>query len=141
MAPNDSQRISCPGPVPTYRRWQIYAFIETRLPAYMVPAVFFKVAAWPLTATGKVDRRRLADLLRGARGSGRLRRSTQRGRSRDAGLWARHLGLPLSEIGIPHGLLPRGTVLIAAAIVTEVNDRHHVTCPSIPSSPHPRWQD
>lgn len=36
------------------------AHLRDRLPAYMVPASFIKLASFPLTLTGKVDRRRLA---------------------------------------------------------------------------------
>jgi amino acid adenylation domain-containing protein len=35
-------------------------FVKERLPAYMVPSSFVRVAAWPLTPSNKVDRRALA---------------------------------------------------------------------------------
>lgn len=37
-------------------------FLRDRLPAYAVPAAVVLVSAWPLSANGKVDRRRLAEL-------------------------------------------------------------------------------
>src|SRR5258708_30829492 len=35
------------------------AHLGARLPGYMVPAVYVRVEAWPLTRNGKVDRKRL----------------------------------------------------------------------------------
>lgn len=38
---------------------ELAAFLHERLPSFMVPAVYLPLRAWPLTAHGKVDRRRL----------------------------------------------------------------------------------
>jgi amino acid adenylation domain-containing protein len=38
---------------------ELRAFLQERLPGYMVPAVFAALETWPLTPSGKVDRRAL----------------------------------------------------------------------------------
>lgn len=47
-------------PVPVLNDDRVKAFLEPRLPAYMVPARYSLMAAFPLTVTGKVDRKLLA---------------------------------------------------------------------------------
>nr|QEO74613.1 condensation domain-containing protein [uncultured bacterium] len=39
---------------------ELRAYLETKLPAYMIPSVFVEVTELPLTANGKVDRKALA---------------------------------------------------------------------------------
>src|SRR6185295_14658899 len=71
-------------------------FLAGRLPDYMVPAAFVEIDEWPLTPTGKVDRRALPDPLFGSGGSERiaLRTPTE---EIVAGLFAELLGV--SEVG------------------------------------------
>ena len=38
---------------------ELRTFLQARMPSYMVPAVLMPLAAWPLTPSGKVDRRAL----------------------------------------------------------------------------------
>ncbi|HEU4962348.1 MAG TPA: amino acid adenylation domain-containing protein [Bacilli bacterium] len=39
------------------RAWR--QFLQAKLPAYMVPTTYVQISAWPLTASGKIDRRAL----------------------------------------------------------------------------------
>jgi amino acid adenylation domain-containing protein/non-ribosomal peptide synthase protein (TIGR01720 family) len=39
---------------------ELHAFLQQRLPEYMVPSAFVPVASWPVTANGKLDRAALA---------------------------------------------------------------------------------
>lgn len=58
---------------------EVIAYLRDRLPSYMVPSAFIKLAVFPLTLTGKVDRRKLS--LQGAElnkaGSGSTARTGQ----------------------------------------------------------------
>src|SRR5581483_9258123 len=57
------------------------SFLQEHLPAYMLPAAFVQVAAWPLTSSGKIDRRALSagagQLLDGSTGDGAARTPTE----------------------------------------------------------------
>src|SRR5206468_130390 len=46
-------------PLPAPTDAELRAFLEERLPSYMVPSHFMQLATLPLTATGKLDRRSL----------------------------------------------------------------------------------
>jgi amino acid adenylation domain-containing protein len=89
------------------------AWLGERLPAYMVPAAFVAVSAWPLTTSGKVDVRRLPDPP--AETSEDERDATTLERVL-AGMWAEALGterVPLArnlfELGA-HSLLVTGVL-------------------------------
>lgn len=66
------------------------AYLAAHLPAYMIPAAFVFVEAFPLNANGKIDRNRLPDLDPPARDS-TLRTGTEALLSR---LWAELLEIP-----------------------------------------------
>ncbi len=68
-------------------------FLSGRLPDYMIPAAFVEVSEWPLTPTGKIDRRALPDPSFESISSARiaLRTPTE---EIVAGLFAELLGVP-----------------------------------------------
>jgi amino acid adenylation domain-containing protein len=53
------------------REEELKRYVRERLPEYMVPEVIEKIEEMPLTANGKVDRKRLPRVKRGARENGR----------------------------------------------------------------------
>ncbi len=117
---------SDPDAVPTVA--DLRAVVQSRLPAYMVPAVFRRLDAFPLAATGKVDRRALPERVVEVLTSDVAHVSPRDELEAEVReVWARHLGLPADEIGVDaefYGL--GGQSLLAAAIVTELADRHAV---------------
>ena len=77
---------------------QLHTFLATRLPAYMIPAAFVPLAAFPLTPSGKVDRKALPapDPARLAGGAHTPPRNPREAAL--AGVWAEVLGV--DRIGI-----------------------------------------
>lgn len=73
----------------------IEAHLREHLPEYMVPRSWTKVSAFPLTATGKVDRRALAELAAASRSEAGACGSPLE--SLVAAIWARALDVP--EVG------------------------------------------
>ncbi|KAM4063969.1 AMP-binding enzyme [Hirsutella rhossiliensis] len=78
--------------------------LSRRLPTYMIPAVYLRVAAMPLTASGKTDRIRLREMgsmlsaqrlaeLHGATGDGGKRRQRTSAERCLQGMWAKVLGV------------------------------------------------
>jgi amino acid adenylation domain-containing protein len=109
-----------PGSVPGAD--ELRGFLETRLPAYMLPAVFVALAELPLNANGKLDRRALPDpdAERGDREDGHAAPRTPLEEAM-AGIWE-EVGLPPAgihddffELG-GHSLL--GTLVISRVIET-----------------------
>ncbi|MGW4233440.1 non-ribosomal peptide synthetase [Streptomyces sp. NPDC004980] len=96
------------------------------LPAYMVPSAFHRLAALPLTANGKIDRRELT--LRaseldgtGVREDDNLpRTSTER---RLAAVWAEVLGVPRDLVGRRDNFFDRGGTSLSAVRVAISLDR------------------
>ena len=80
---------------------EIRTFIEIKLPAYMVPSVFYQVENFPLSSTGKVDRRALLKLkgqaLHNPSANGSPRTELERQLCK---VWSDRIHLPEAEIGV-----------------------------------------
>ncbi|MCY1144099.1 amino acid adenylation domain-containing protein [Actinoplanes sp. Pm04-4] len=74
------------------------AELASRLPAYMVPQTITVIEAFPLTPSGKIDRRELAARQPETPGTAGSRRPRDRVEIELCELWSRVLGLP--EVGI-----------------------------------------
>ncbi|MGC2273092.1 MAG: amino acid adenylation domain-containing protein [Candidatus Sulfotelmatobacter sp.] len=69
------------------------AFLQGKLPAYMVPALFVPLAAMPLTPNGKVDRRALPEPLTGDVESATLAKPKDTLELQLTGIWESVLGV------------------------------------------------
>ena len=73
-------------------------WLRQRLPEYMVPSAFVHLRAFPMTASGKLDKAALpapSPLRAGHHGDQRPRNDMER---RVAGLWADVLGVPMTDV-------------------------------------------
>jgi amino acid adenylation domain-containing protein len=105
------------------------AFLQGRLPEFMIPGAAVALDALPLTASGKVDRRALSriapDPAAGA-GGGVAPRTPEE--ELLAGIWSRVLGL--SEVGVFDDFFTLGGhSLLATQVVMEMRDTFGVTLP------------
>lgn len=97
-----------------------------KLPAFMVPGVCIRLAEFPLSPNGKIDRRQLAQLAHSqepteAAPGGQLPRNALE--SEIAAIWAEHLQLESIHIGDDFFALG-GHSLLATQILYEINRRH-----------------
>jgi acyl-coenzyme A synthetase/AMP-(fatty) acid ligase len=96
------------------------SFVETRLPAYMVPAAFVRVASLPLTPSGKVDRQALAGTLQ-VSAVAETPRATPRTPLEKTlvDIWSKALGV--SQVGIHDNFFDLGGhSLLASTIIARV---------------------
>lgn len=112
--------LSAVEPTPTVR--ELRDFLAERLPTFMIPAVFVRVAAFPLSATGKADRRKLAELPREPLSTSRRQRATRTAtEARVADIWARALAVPEDMLDDARDLFELGAdSLMAARVVAEL---------------------
>jgi amino acid adenylation domain-containing protein len=107
---------------------ELRAFLEEKLPPYMVPSAFVKVPAFPLSPTGKVDRRALAAMpgeTIAAEVSYRAPRTATETKLVD--LWCRYLRLSPDQVGVEHDFFELGGhSLVAAQIAADLRNTEGV---------------
>ena len=119
----------CVGPEPPPASGEIRAFLQARLPAYMIPGTFVVLATLPRTPNGKVDRGALP-LPASARPEAPMPVVAPRTpvEARLATLWAAVLGL--ERIGVHDNFLDLGgDSLRAMQIASRVQDTWQVDIP------------
>ena len=101
---------------------QLRSYLAERLPTYMVPSAFVRVPSFPLSPTGKVDRRRLAELpgdLMAAKVACLAPRDETEALLAD--LFTRHLRRSPGEVGVDDDFFELGGhSLLAARIAADV---------------------
>lgn len=111
-------------------------FVREALPVHMVPAVIVEIDAVPLTATGKVDRQRLATLV--AENAGRVRADDEQHPLPGASdlersvlqMYAVSLSVPEAAIGLDDDFFDiGGTSLRCARLFMMIEARHSVRLP------------
>ena len=104
------------------------AYLQTKLPAYMVPSFFVQLEALPLTVNGKVDRKALPKPdVRGqiARGYAPPRTETER---KLCEVWQTVLGL--DRVGVQDNFFHLGGhSLLAVQLISRLNQALHVHLP------------
>jgi len=108
---------------------ELRTHLKERLPAYMAPAVFMLLEELPLTANGKVDRRRLPqpDGVRPELAEGYVAPATQMEES-VAAVWAEVLGL--KRVGVNDDFFELGGhSLLATTIAAKIYDLFQIELP------------
>jgi acyl carrier protein len=108
---------------------ELRAYLAARLPGYMVPAAYIPLDALPLTHTGKVDRRALAQLARAqpvqSQPTAPPTTPTERAL---ADIWARVLGQ--AQIGIHDNFFDLGGhSLLATEVAAAIRDTFEIELP------------
>ncbi len=99
---------------------ELRSYVRARLPEYMVPSAVVTLQTFPLSSSGKVDRRALPAPDRGAALSERVPPNTQTERLL-AQIWSEVLGVP--EVGIRHDFLELGgDSMLAIQVLARAND-------------------
>ncbi|UCH94257.1 MAG: amino acid adenylation domain-containing protein [Candidatus Aminicenantes bacterium] len=102
-----------PHPVDSFENLQLRAYLQEKIPDYMIPAYFVEVAEMPLTSTGKIDRKSLPDPG--------ITSAVEYVAPRDAvedslvNIWSEILGLDREQIGIHDNFFHLGGHSLKAA--------------------------
>jgi amino acid adenylation domain-containing protein len=116
------------GAAGTPTRQELRAFLNERLPNYMLPTQLVRVLDWPTTPNGKVDRRALAASLDGDPGGRELAPPRNDVDARLVEIWQTELGV--RPIGIADDFFELGgQSLIAAAVAARVERELAVDLP------------
>ncbi len=115
---------------------ELTAYLRQKLPSYMVPAVWEKLDALPLTANGKVNRKALPQ----ARNVGRPPlRSSSATQTAVAEIWSTALGR--EGVGLQDNFFELGgTSLAAVVILTQIRERLQIELPAAVLFEHPTVQ-
>ncbi|UCH95246.1 MAG: amino acid adenylation domain-containing protein, partial [Candidatus Aminicenantes bacterium] len=112
---------------------QLVRQLKESLPDYMIPGAFFRLQEFPLTVTGKIDRKTLADkILSQGLNLNRVRYAPPRDEveKKLAEIWAELLGHSLQGIGIDDNFFERGGHSLKAIIlVSKINQIFNVRIP------------
>jgi amino acid adenylation domain-containing protein/non-ribosomal peptide synthase protein (TIGR01720 family) len=107
---------------------ELGAYLETKLPGYMIPSVFVELTELPLTANGKVDRKALAAAeleLSGKREYEAPRTAVEK---LLAGIWAEVLGV--ERVGIHDNFFELGGhSLLATQVISRVRETFRLELP------------
>jgi acyl-coenzyme A synthetase/AMP-(fatty) acid ligase/acyl carrier protein len=100
---------------------ELRAHLKRRLPDYMLPSAFVPLAALPLTTSGKIDRRRLAEIdVAAPRGGGEYEEPRTPAEKLLAGIWRDLLGA--ERVGVRDNFFALGGhSLLAARLMAEVS--------------------
>jgi acyl carrier protein len=105
---------------------ELRAHLAAKLPEQMIPAAFVKLASWPLTSQGKVDRQQLPEPERdGGRASGCEQGAQSTEEELLVGLWQEVLGI--ERVGVSENFFDLGGhSLLAAQLISRIRDLFHV---------------
>jgi amino acid adenylation domain-containing protein len=127
---SDGDPVLCAYWVGSATREALYEQARSKLPAYMVPAVYMRVAVFPLTPSGKIDRKALASMDAGSAAAvvsaGTAPRTAAE--ERIAAIWSEVLGV--SPIGVDHDFFSiGGTSMKVIEARTRIEQAFGVTLP------------
>jgi amino acid adenylation domain-containing protein len=98
---------------------QLHAWLRERLPGYMVPSRFVRLAELPVLPNGKRDMRSLPALEEGSLLTGGHRRPLSETERTLAGIWAEALQVPVERIGLEDNFFALGGHSLLAVRVAE----------------------